>query len=75
MATETLPATERTFEALAEVAHAQSNALHDVRALLSALCALTEELSDDGQADYIQRVARQADSVFRAIHAAFIPYI
>lgn len=80
-AVHTLPPAEATT--LKQVAHSQSNALHDVVALLSALAdridAATPSTKVDAAASesmhYTMRLAQMAEERTRAVINAFDPYI
>ena len=54
-----------------EVAQAQSNAMHDVRAILSALL----ELPDVAHQDSIQRLVHMADQRVAELHEALDPFV
>jgi hypothetical protein len=56
---------------LREVAHSQSNALHDVRALLAALLA-TPDIQDH---NYPERLAFMAEEKVAGVQRVFDPYI
>ncbi len=62
---------------LEQVAHAQSNVLHDITALLSALQDGLErlDLPDDGDIDTLSRFAQMAKDKIAGIVGAFDPYV
>jgi len=55
---------------LKDVAHAQSNELHDVAALLVAITQMSEKLDDD-----VCRLLNMTSAKVYAIQEAFEPYI
>ena len=75
MATETLPAEQRPD--LASVAHTQTDALFDVKALLTALVDATEFHGGDTVEELhdTMRLATMARTRVTAIIDAFNPYI
>lgn len=62
---------------LEDVAHAQSNRLHDVRALLIALQELTPTKPEgaDPYFDNVRRIARVAADLVDDVQEAFAPFI
>lgn len=61
--------------AIADVVHRQSNSLHNVRALLTAIDAIAAELDEDDRKDHLRRVVRMADQAVIEVQAAFQPHI
>lgn len=73
---------EATPAPLEDVAHLQSNRLHDVSALLKAIQLSVEALPDRATEremaewrDRIHRLVRVADDVLEDVQDAFQPYI
>ena len=65
------PATPAAAQSLEQVAHAQSNAMFDVRALLGTLMHSPELLEHD----HLQRLVFMADEKIAELHTAFDPFI